>query len=120
MVQLEMRDKTVVNYFASWVSTGWETEWNADWRIEGSKGALILEGDRLYISDKPGHRRKVRLIKWNLSHQAYLLQSFAQALDTHSEPETSGDQNLNSLAATHAAVRAVRERRRVAVSEMFA
>ncbi len=120
MAQLELDSGLPVNYYGSWVATGWETNWNADWRIEGSRGVLIVERDRLYLSTEPGKRKNVPLIKFPKQHQAYLLEAFGRTLDSGEEPETSGRRNLNSLAATYAIVRAARERRPVAVSEMLA
>jgi len=119
MAQVAMDSGAFVNYFGSWVATGWETPWNGDWRIEGSDGVLLWENDALTVSNSPGHRRKVRMIKWPKSHQAYLLDAFAACLDNGSEPETSGRNNLNSLAATFAMVRSAREKRRVPISEML-
>jgi len=119
MAQLELANGVAVNYCASWVATGWETNWNADWRFEGSNGVLRWERDRLFFSDTPDHQRLVRFIQWPNTHQAYLLHAFAKALDTGVEPETSGRRNLNSLATTYAVVRASKARRRVLVSELL-
>jgi predicted dehydrogenase len=119
MAQLEMANGAQVNYFASWVSSGWETSWNADWRIEGENGVLLLENDQLHVSDNPARRRKVRMLKWPLTHQACLLDAFGRSLDDGLEPETSGRNNLNSLAATHAVVRAVRQKKRIAVADLL-
>lgn len=119
MAQLELANGIVVNYFGSWVSTGWETPWNAHWRIDGAKGVLVCEHDKLAFSETPDRKRAVPLVKWPLVHQAYLLEAFGRALDTGVEPETSGRRNLNSLATTYALVRAAEEERRVQVSEML-
>ncbi len=120
MAQLELKNGIAANYLASWVATGAETPWNADWRIVGSKGVLLWQADELRFSDKPNSHRKVPLIKWPMASQAYLLDAFAKALDTGDEPETSGQRNLNSLAATYAVVRAAKEKRRVSLKEMLA
>ncbi len=119
MAQFELSNGVQVNYFASWVATGAETTWNADWRFEGSKGVLLWEDDVLRFSDKPKGRRKVPLIKWPITHQAYLLEAFSHALDSGIEPETSGRRNLNSLATTYAVVRAVKEKRRVTIGKVL-
>jgi predicted dehydrogenase len=119
MAQLEFESGVVLNYFASWVATGRETPWNADWRFEGSKGVLTWENDAISFSDRPSGQRKVPLVKWPVSHQAYLLDAFANALNTGVEPETSGRNNLNSLAATYAVVRAARQKRRVLMRELL-
>ncbi|MCP4644964.1 MAG: Gfo/Idh/MocA family oxidoreductase [bacterium] len=119
MAQLELTNGVAVNYFGSWVANGWETSWNADWRIEGSKGVLMWEKDEVYFSNKPSARRRIPPIKWPLCHQAYLIEAFATALDTGAEPETSGRSNLNSLAATYAVVRSAKQKRRVLVRELL-
>ncbi len=119
MAQLELANGVAVNYFGSWVATGWETTWNADWRFEGSRGTLLWEQDAVFFSNKPGNRRTLKLAPWPLEHQAYLLEAFGRALDSGVEPETSGRRNLNSLAATYAVVKAAREKRRVAVRELY-
>lgn len=119
MAQLALENGIVVNYFGSWIASGWETPWNANWRFDGSKGVLLWESDKLAFSATPDRKRAVPSIQWPTSHQAYLLEAFGRALDTGEEPETSGRQNLNSLAATYAIVRAAQEGRRVPVSEML-
>lgn len=119
MAQLELENGAVVNYHGSWVARGWETTWNGAWRFDGGKGALLWDADGLAFSNKPGSRRAVRPVKWPRDGQAYLLDAFADALDTQTQPETSGRDNLNSLAATYAVVRAAREQRRVELAELL-
>ena len=116
---LELEDGVVVNYFASWVSQGWETDWNANWRIEGEKGVLLIEDSQVYFTNKNATRRKVPTVKMAKTHQAWLLDGFATALEKKVEPETSAGNNLNSLAATHAITCAVQEQRRIRVQELF-
>ncbi|NIA12687.1 MAG: Gfo/Idh/MocA family oxidoreductase [Nitrospiraceae bacterium] len=119
MAQLELNAGVCVNYFASWVSTGWETSWNADWRIEGSGGVLLWQQDEVAFSTSPERKRKVPMVKMARQYQAYLLEAFGKALDDGIEPETSGRRNLNSLATTYAVVRAAKQKRRVRVSELL-
>jgi predicted dehydrogenase len=119
MAQLETDAGVSVNYFASWVASGAETPWNADWRIEGSKGVLLWQDDEIWFSDKPDCRERVTEVAWPKVHQAFLIDAFAETLDTGVEPETSGRRNLNSLATTYAVVRSAREDRRVNVSELL-
>ncbi|MBI4559324.1 MAG: Gfo/Idh/MocA family oxidoreductase [Candidatus Hydrogenedentes bacterium] len=119
MVQLEMENGGVVNYFASWVATGWETPWNAHWRFEGSNGVLLWENDTLHFSNAPAQRQKLPLVKMPSVHQAFLIEEFARVLDEGREPDTSGQRNLNSFATTWAVVRAAKEKRPVLISEML-
>lgn len=118
MAQIEMTTGLLVNYFGSWISSGAETPWNADWRFEGTNGVLLWEADRLTFCQKD-ERIEVPLVELPKVHQAQLLDAFADALDTGAEPETSGRNNLNSLATTYAVVRAARQKRRVLVSELL-
>ncbi|HOJ33408.1 MAG TPA: Gfo/Idh/MocA family oxidoreductase [Candidatus Hydrogenedentes bacterium] len=119
MTQLEFIGGVVVNYFGSWVSQGAETSWNGDWRFEGSNGVLLWRQDGVFFSDKGTEMTPVPLVDFPVEHQAYLLEAFADALDSGKEPETSGKRNLNSLATTYAVVKAARERRRVQVTELI-
>lgn len=116
---LELEEGIAVNYFSSWVSQGWETDWNGNWRIEGEKGVLLIEDSQVYFSSKNATRRKVPLVKMAKTHQTWLLDGFATALEKKMEPETSAGNNLNSLAATHAMTCAVQEQRRILVQELF-
>ncbi len=119
MAQLRLANGVVANYFASWVSRGWDTTWNGSWRVEGRHGVLLWENGDVLFSDKPSHRRKIKPVKFPLTHQAYLLEAFAKALDTGREPETSGRRNLNSLGATHAVIQAAEAKHRVKVGELL-
>ena len=58
-------------------------------------------------------------MKMSKTHQAWLLDGFAAALQKKMEPETSAGNNLNSLAATHAMVCAVQQQRRLMVKELI-
>lgn len=118
-VHLELKGGIGVNYFASWVSRGWETDWNGNWRFEGEKGVLMIEESQVYFTNKSGTRRKVSPVAFPKTHQAWLIEHFADCLEKKMEPETSGRNNLNSLATTHAVVKAVREQQRIEVEKLI-
>jgi predicted dehydrogenase len=118
IAEIEMENSVRVSYHASWVATGWETPWNGDWRVSGSKGVLLWEQDKLMFSNKPGSRKKLPLIVMPKIHQAYLLDLFSKHLDAGTEPETSAKNNLNSFATTYAAIRSAEEGRRVQIREL--
>ncbi len=115
-LHLELANGVTAAYNASWVSPGWETPWNGHWRIEGSEGVLLIEQDRLFFANKPDSRRELTLRKFTREHQDWLLEAFYDCLDKGAEPETSGRRNINSFAATHAAVKAVQSGRSVNVA----
>jgi len=39
-VMIKMKNGIYVTYVGSWISLGWETTWDGDWRIECSKGGI--------------------------------------------------------------------------------
>jgi predicted dehydrogenase len=119
MAQLGLSNGAAANYVGSWVAMGRETTWNADWRLEGSKGVLAIEDDEVRFADTPARGRKVRLLSMSKTDQAYLLDDFARDLDEGREPETSGENNLNSLAATFAVVESIKKGRRVEVQDLL-
>ncbi|MFO7974298.1 MAG: Gfo/Idh/MocA family oxidoreductase [Candidatus Hydrogenedentota bacterium] len=119
MGMLELENDLCVNYHASWIAKGWETPWSGNWRFDGSEGVFLWEDDELYVSNSPAKRRKVRQLKWPVAGQAYLLDAFAQAVESRQPPETEAADNLKSLAVTHALVRAVKEKRRVELREVL-
>lgn len=119
MAQLELANGVTANYAASWVAQGAETPWNGNWRFDGGKGALLWHDDAVSFSNAPGSQRAVRLLKYPRAQQAKLLDLFADAVEKGEEPETSGRNNLNSLATTFAVVKAAREHRRVRVADLL-
>lgn len=101
---IEMADGRHVSYNGSWVSQGFETTWNGTWRIECSKGAMLWEDDVLYLSDGQTGRVEAELVEMPLVSQDYSLHEFAAAIREGRQPETSGADNLKSLAMVFAAV----------------
>jgi predicted dehydrogenase len=119
MAVLEMANGVTLDYCGSWVAQGAETSWNADWRFDGDKGALLWEGDALTFSPKPDSSRVLKPVSMKRTGQAAVLEAFRKAVETGDEPETSGRRNLNSLAATFAVVTAAKEKRRVLVRDLL-
>ncbi|MFH1009445.1 MAG: hypothetical protein V1800_18365 [Candidatus Latescibacterota bacterium] len=101
---IEMADGTHVSYQGSWVSQGFETSWNGTWRIECSGGAMLWENDALYLADGPTGRKLAELEEMPLVSQDYSLHEFAASIREGRQPETSGADNLKSLAMVFAAV----------------
>ena len=114
---IEMADGTHVSYNGSWVSQGFETTWNGTWRIECSKGAMLWEDDALYLSDGPTGRIEAELEEMPLVSQDYSLHEFATAIREGRQPETSGADNLKSLAMVFAAVDSAKTGAEVEVGE---
>ncbi|MEA3364802.1 MAG: Gfo/Idh/MocA family oxidoreductase [Candidatus Hydrogenedentes bacterium] len=119
MAMFELENGISVNYHASWFAKGWETPSSGNWRFDGSQGVLLWEDDELYFSSAPTRRRKLRPLKWPVAGHAYLLDAFAEAVESRRAPETDASDNLKSLAIMYALVRAGKEKRCVELREVL-
>jgi predicted dehydrogenase len=97
---------TVVSYRGSWVSPGPATPWAGEWRIE-CEGAEIAwtsrEGrdagaDRVTVRKLGKAARRVQLPELPAIDRAGALVAFVQAIETGEQPESSGRDNLGSIA----------------------
>jgi predicted dehydrogenase len=130
----------VVSYRGSWISAGPVTPWAGDWRLEFENGEVfwtsreddgILKdkvvmqparkptsatGQYLGIRTRAGKARTIALpgMKWTGGWGT--LAAFASAVHTGVEPETSGRNNLGTLALTAAAVESATRREPVTIS----
>jgi predicted dehydrogenase len=99
----------VVSYRGSWVSMGTQTNWTGDWHMEGEKGELTWS----CRGDLPEYV-KLRLLgeavstlelpKLTAIDRAGSLAAFVHAVQTNTVPETSGRNNLKTLALMFAAI----------------
>lgn len=117
IITIEMEDGLVVSYRGSWLSRGRETAWAGDWSIQGEKGELSFtsraggevedaSGDVVTLL-RPGRRRpeRVRLEPADMVDRTAGLAIFARAVEGGSVPESTGRENLGSLALMEAAAR---------------
>lgn len=137
-VLLEMRQRAPstrvhVTYDANWVARGRETGWNADWRIECSEGCVWVteRNGEMVVELEPGTGRTkaqpgapvarqagpVPLVSMPRSGQEYSLSEMVAAISEKREPETSGKDNLKSVAMVFAAVDAIERRQPVEVAD---
>jgi len=102
-------------------AVGSRTSWNGDWRIEGPKGSISWEGDKirhahLHRTDKPVDR-EVPPLQVPPSGKA-ILDEFFGAIKENREPECSAADNINSLAMVFAAIKSAKEKRWVKLEEL--
>jgi predicted dehydrogenase len=106
----------VVSYRGSWASPGAQTTWSGEWRIECAEGEIAWtgRGDGQKLSDervmvrKIGAKRAkpVELVSLPDVDRGGTLQAFVDAIKNDQEPETSGRDNLHTLALMNAAIEA--------------
>ena len=114
---IEMENRVQVDYLSCWLSKGRDTSWDGEWQLECRDGGLLWS-DRVYRLDR-GQQTPVEPIDLPVKERAATLTEFVAAIRQGREPETGADDNIHSLALLHAALRSVRERRRVELAEVL-
>lgn len=105
-----------VSYRGSWISSGPITPWSGEWTMEfergqvrwasrGDEGVLL---DRLATRRRGGRARNVKLPPMARIDRAGALTEFVSAIREGREPETSGRDNLGTLAMVEAVVESAR------------
>jgi predicted dehydrogenase len=104
-------DGVVVSYRGSWVSAGPLTPWAGEWRLEFEHGEVVwesrdddMEHDRVLVRPRKGRTHAVRLAPMERTGPSGTLTEFANAVRSGREPETSGRNNLGTIAFVAAAV----------------
>lgn len=104
----------VVSYRGSWVSPGPQTAWAGAWRMECAGGEIAWTSrdnfgagvDRVTVRPLGKRARRIELPNLPQIDRAGSLRAFARAIATGEQPESSGRDNLGSIALTHAAIEA--------------
>lgn len=122
----EFSDGVTFGYRGSWVAEGAPTNWDASWRIIGTKGTLLWDGadqfEARVLAGSEGFFRPLEPIdvpepsdiSQTLGH-ASVIAAFLSALETGQAPETAGSDNIKSLAMVFGAVESARTRARVEI-----
>ncbi len=110
----------VVSYRGSWVSTAPKTPWAGEWHMEGEKGEIIWtsrgDGDLAHGDDdavvlrllNQDDTQTIALSDIGPLDRSGSLAAFVHAVRTETVPETSGQDNLKTLALMFAAVESAR------------
>lgn len=106
----------VVSYRGSWASPGAQTLWAGEWHIECARGEIFWtgRGDMQNLSDervtvrKLGTKRPkaIDLLVLPAIDRGGTLHAFVEAIKSGQEPETSGRDNLHTLALMNATIEA--------------
>jgi predicted dehydrogenase len=114
----------VVSYRGSWVTAGPVTPWAGEWRMEFEHAEVFWTSkeddgmlrDRVVVRTRNGKTRTLTLPEVRRTGPSGTLTEFADAIETGREPETSGRENLGTIALVEAAVESATRRELVAIS----
>jgi predicted dehydrogenase len=110
---VEFAGGAVAAWRGSWVSPGEPTPWGAEWRMECAGGEIRwtsrddtggISADRVVVRPLDAPTRELALPVVKPHGRAGALAAFAAAVEAGAEPETSGRDNLGSLALVEAAL----------------
>jgi predicted dehydrogenase len=128
MAMFDMGRGIVFTYRGSWCADGFRSSWEAGWRIVGKKGSLIWDGfDDLRAEAttkvRDGLFDKVEPIAVppldpadRVGGHLGVIQDFIAAITNGGEPETTGTDNIKSLAMVFGAIESAETGRRVPIT----
>lgn len=126
----ELEGDATFTYRGSWAAEGANTSWESQWRIIGSRGTLVWDGQDSFeahvVAGEEGfHRPLLKLAvpepadAGQTHGHASVVADFLRAIETGMPPETVGSDNINSLAMVFGAIESARTRQRILL-ETFA
>jgi predicted dehydrogenase len=119
----------VFTYAGSWCADGFRTSWEGSWRIVAERGSLVWDGndtlkaemmvlgrDGLFAKTQPIDVRPLDPADRVDGHLG-IIRDFIHAIETGTEPETRGSDNIKSLAMVFGAIESAETGRRVAIKQ---
>lgn len=109
-VQIEFGSGVQATYAGSWCSQAFETSWNANWRFECERGALLVDDDRIFVqrllrvdegarglASAHDEARELPLIAMEREGQDYLLHEFYGAVTGGAATATTAQDNIHTM-----------------------
>ncbi|GHA18671.1 oxidoreductase [Devosia pacifica] len=123
----EFENGLVFSYRGSWSAEGANTSWDAAWRLVGTKGTLLWDGEDEFaahvVDGEEGFFRPLRPVEVpevpepEKTHgHASVILDFVSAIGSGHAPETVGSDNIKSLAMVFAAIESASQQQRIAIS----
>jgi predicted dehydrogenase len=130
---IEMETGGLVQYHGSWISRGRQTTWDGDWFIDCENGQIEWSNNRVRVRPEAiyytvyleGFFERDGWMERDLKAAAeeertFTLEEFGRSIDAGTEPETSGRDNLGSMALTHAVADSAATGQRVEIATYLA
>jgi predicted dehydrogenase len=107
------------SFTGSWCSAGLETSWNGSWRVSGSGGSALWDGDHEPTAADVSGQPITAVVGDGPEQIAGSLAEFVAAMRTGALPSGEAHSNVLSLAMVEAAIRSASEGRRVLIAEVL-
>ncbi|MBZ9763616.1 Gfo/Idh/MocA family oxidoreductase [Mesorhizobium sp. CA8] len=119
----------VFTYAGSWCADGFRTSWEGSWRIVAERGSVLWDGHEglqaeVVASGRDGIIDKTMPIEVppldptdRVDGHFGIIQDFMHAIETGTEPETRGADNIKSLAMVFGAIESAESGRRVTIAK---
>ncbi|CAN7655415.1 Gfo/Idh/MocA family oxidoreductase [Mesorhizobium amorphae] len=119
----------IFTYAGSWCAAGFRTSWEGSWRIVAEHGSLTWDGHdaltaELVLPVRDGLFDKTEPVEVpplapadRVDGHLGIIRDFMHAIETGTEPETRGADNIKSLAMVFGAIESAETGRRVAISK---
>ncbi len=121
----DLEGGATMTYRGSWVAEGARTAWEASWRVIGTRGTLLWDGNEgleaSRVAEEEGFLRPLEAVEVpHLSEpvvegHAGVIADFLEAVRTGRPPLTPGTDNIRSLAMVFAAIESAETAQRVSV-----
>ena len=113
-VQYEMTGGLSAHFAGSWAYDGFRTPWEGLWRVHGTEGSILWDGD-LKIS-KEGDKRTIHVETFPPSHSLKkVLEEFTAALREERKPAVDIDDNIQTLRMVFSAIESIEKRAHVSI-----
>ena len=119
----------VFTYAGSWCADGFRSSWEGSWRIVAERGSVLWDGydglqaevvapgrDGLFDTTQPIEVPPLDASDRVDGHLG-IIKDFMHAIETGTEPETRGTDNIKSLAMVFGAIESAETGRRVAIAK---
>ncbi|MBZ9708905.1 Gfo/Idh/MocA family oxidoreductase [Mesorhizobium sp. ESP7-2] len=119
----------VFTYAGSWCAAGFRTSWEGSWRVVAERGSLIWDGHdglkaEVVVPGRDGMFDKIQPLEVpaldpadRVEGHLGIIRDFMHAIETGTEPETRGADNIKSLAMVFGAIESAETGRRVMIAK---
>jgi predicted dehydrogenase len=122
----EMSNALVYTYRGSWCAEGINTSWECDWRVVGSEGSVIWDGGEDFqaqvVTQTGGFRSEYAEAQVppldpadKVGAHAGQIADFVDCVRTGRTPETTGADNIKSLAMVFGAIESARQAQEIEI-----